>query len=831
MRYPRWKQWGLWALPALLVLSSGCGGGGGNAFLVPFPGNVNPGGPPVVTNPGGNAITRSTVNSIQGKVTLGVGASTPTLSLFESTTPAGGTPAAPRLVATQSPDSSGAYTFNNLSDGSYTLVISGSGLRPQSDNFLVHNGQGFFANYTVTALAQTPSDQELNGFAVQAAHLTRAFYGMHASANLTNFLVSFNQRVTPRVQARSFTSTSIAVAGAQQVAVDPHGDVWVSTASGTTGQVAVLSNTGTLVGQFSTSGNPNGGARAVAANGRGDVAVANSNETIGVFPGGNINASPVSIPIAGQSVVAMAGQNGAVTIGGTTFTGPHFVATTFDNNTEVPELFFLDSAGHIASSGAVAGLNNASTVFGVAVNPADNTIFLAANVVPGGAQSSLDAEAHVLHLSADGSTVLEDINLVSAGLFDAGDELDAIALDGNGTIFVGGFPTNGNGLVRISGTAGSRTFSSAALTTQHVAVDGSGNVWAIDASSASVTQFDNNLQNPSSVTLASNAQSIALDANGNAFLVSRSSGAVTRLAAGAAVSPGSGSTSTVLPDGSHLTTSTAGGVTTVTQTFQNGASNLFTFGNNEVTQSGTTVTLHGSTAFGPTASSVTATVDATTGQITYTSVAENSFDGVQVNTTTVYNPDGSETVTGATSSGATFTATYTAPLANGTTTMTATFDNSVTGDHMTITAQFEADGSLLDFTISDPSRGMNAKGDLSTLASWNTTITDAGNTQIAQATDSDLQDVLVQFLTGQNTNPLDDFQVVQVPTAAGTDFLTTGVVTTPTGGSAITTDGTTFNDGGTAGSGDSGSLDGGDGTGGNTAFDGAGAGTAGRIIK
>jgi hypothetical protein len=827
-------------LPTLLV---GCGNGGGEflggldrvsnlRFPTPTPtprGTSTPTPTPTPTptstpTPSPTPTpTPSTHNSATGTITFGTGVSSANVTLYHDI--AIGT--APVQIGTQGVSTGGTFSFGNLTDGSYTLVVSGSGLRTQSDNFAITGGHAFSGNYTVTALNQAPSKQELQGFSTDLAHLARSIYGYRSAIPIVNAVFSANIKVTPHPRtspSAGFTTSSVPLSLPSYETIDPLGHLWTNFGAGGN-KIAVISNSGTPVGTFPLGSGNLGPAFGIAADSAGDI-LDSASSTLVIYPDGQPNGIVVANP--GLGIGAVAAQNVNLT-SPVQITGPHFVGGDGDH------VFAIEPNGNTVQlattlSGSV-GLEGA----GIAVSPVDGTIWLVGEeeTSPG----SGIFELHVQHRSADAGSVLEDVDLGvnnTTGATFSG--LNDIAIDGSGNAFVAINSTT-IAVAKISSggtlatTVSSGSFPGSSLGSNSISVDPSGNVWVAPANGGQVTRFDNNLANQQSVSVGGAPFEVVTDQNGNAWVTTDT--AVVRIAAGLVVPPPNGNFTVTLPDGSQIRVTVANGNTTVQQIFPNGPSSTYTLAGNTVGNSTTSATAGINSLFGPTTGNLTITENATTGVITFNTVTTNAYDGVQYDTTITLNPDGSETVTGQTSNGLQFSGNYTAPSGNGTVGMSGSYTNSITGDNQSVTGTFSADGSL-DYSVTDSNGGYTGNGTFTgsgaSAGSWTGNVTSTGDsTVLVSSTDSLLMDTVVSFNGNLSTNPIDDFTTTTVQTTGSNNWTDTSVNGTFADNSTYMDASGDFNETDPAtdgtfitGQGDGGTDDSGSGSGTYVGFDGSG---------
>jgi sugar lactone lactonase YvrE len=790
---------------ALLVALGGPGCGGGGGF---FPESIDQ----------TFLATNANNNSVSGQISSASGVTNVTVTLFSN----GSATSTPTKVGTATPNSNGAYSFSNLANGSYTIVVGGSGTRNQTDNFEVTGGQNAVLNYSPTALTGAPSNQEVEGFSALAAHMVRAVGGMRAAVPLASEVFSANVRETARALTSAptlGTVTNISVPNADGVAVDGNGHVWVATSAGA--GTALLSNTGSLLGQF-FSGSLGAQTGLIAVDSANDVVVgSNDSQTVAVFPAGNTTAD-IGTALGTLPHISVVAQNGAITIGTDNFSTPHFLLLSNDGPsiiTDTAEGFGGDSAGNGDSTdGAQA----------IAVDTSNNMWF--------GFLDTTKGAPGLFEDNPTGQTFTQFVNLGTVAGLPSSATINAMVFDSNNNLFIAtsdsSLPviklTNGTTLAAsVNGTTATTLFPNGA---NSLAVDSNGNVWATAQGTDQAVVFDNNLANAQAVTTLADPVQVAVDKNGNAFIAGTNG--ITRVTVGSPVTPPNGNTTFTLPDGSQVTVTVANGITTVTQVFPGGApTSTFSFGSTTNANGANSLTINSTSPYGPTAGQTVISENTTTGVITYTTNTISAYDGIQTASTTTVNADGSESVTGSMSNGDDFTGTFSTPdPTTGDVTMTGSYVDATTGANVTVTANFNSDGSISSYTVNNVTAGLSATGALSNTGSFSESVTQTGSsTVLATGTDDQLQDILIGVSTA-TTITSNSFSVTNLSAPDGNVY-TQGLNISFTGGGTTTITGSQFNDQTTSGSGnvtpgqgDGNAADSGTGQGNYLASDGSGSG-------
>ena len=778
------------ALVAVLASAGwlwGCGSGGGQAGQGATAGSGGAGssvvGTGVVSVGGGTGTVSGTVTLASTSSRSMTRAANAVVSLYRGT----GTTAVARAM----PGTDGSYGFSQLPAGSYNVVVSGSGLRPQWDRVGLAAGRSMVLNYKMSAVDANPSDQELQGLTAQASWLMRGFYGFRFSPVTVSRMLKSNRS---RSLARSARMTrtvadldqanvqTLAAVGGQYVCVDRGSIVWVSAndthgGAGTSTGVYKFSNNGTNQGLLGTSLATNSGGGPVASSHAADVLVTNEYDgscSLGLLPRG---ATPPTVaallgtpPVGSLSVWSLCAQN--------QLPSPRFVASVInDTGGEHPELWFIKADGTFAKAAVSTSLPATFRGRGVVCDSADQSIYVVGDVSAGGTSR----QAHFLHVSADGSTLLEDVTLGSFAI----NGWQNLSRDAAGVFYTSCGSLDGAlmgnvKLVRISGSAGNRTVTTTALVNQSntafqagaevdgdvVTVDSAGMIWALDCNANQVTRYDANVQNAQTVTTGTHPMSIATDSLNNAWIVcsvfnSPAATVLNKVVVGGVVAAPGAVTTVTQTDGSQVTTvpGTTTSPTVVSQSYtptlpQSQYGNYLSFGS--TTTSGTVATVQGTTDTysGPVMATVTGSYDSSSNQYSLATVASNQVDQAQTTTSMVFSPNGSGTVNGQMDDGSQFSATYEyARAGDGTVTLTAQVTNPHANQTLVISALFNADGSVSNFQVTNDATGLKTIGRLTTGGKFNaqvfrlsdlgTAVATASNDEVNQS----LVDSLMRFLT------------------------------------------------------------------------------------
>ena len=284
---------------------------------------------------------------------------------------------------------------------------------------------------------------EVNGYTVQAQnveHLLNKMRGFPVSAIAMR---QYNQaRGLANKAGRKGTLGAVvakALPGAFFLAVDRNNGIWVSVNNNAGGQgngVTKLDTSLNVVTSAATTNGNNSGGGPIAVDSALDVGMGNS-DNLATFITNNLQSMNTANPAT--FIGGIAAQNVQPT--------PRFVVT-YSTNT----VAFLTSTG-LTTVGAAVNMTVSNR--SVAVDPTDNSIWVAGNVNAGGNQATL------LHLSADGANLLETI---AVGATQAAADFwpQGLVVNSQGIVFVGAVP-NGNpslpGLVKVSGTQGARVLT------------------------------------------------------------------------------------------------------------------------------------------------------------------------------------------------------------------------------------------------------------------------------------------------------------------------------------------------------------------------------------
>ncbi|MHB2020985.1 MAG: beta strand repeat-containing protein [Candidatus Xenobia bacterium] len=861
----------LGALLALSLLAAGCGGSQAVLPISPFGNSGGGGGNGNGGNGnggGGNNAANSTVNA---KVTFPGSVKAATISFFDANL---------TQISTQS---LGAGSVKlPVSAGVVYYLISGTGVRPQWGAIDLQPNVNVNTEFDITGTNDPPSPQETDAEALAAVHMARAAMGIRGIPALAQLALGLGNksfapvghgfqvqrfdlpvagmsqagprgwRVVPsaRFAPVPFPTANIQVTGAtNQPAVDVHGNVWIETQTDILDEFA--NNAGTNVNPTPTplasvniapapQGNvqPVGGLVIDSRNGLASTnnvwALPHTERGVALLPGG-----------AGSAVVEQPANTGEFISGVATLPGGDFIGSDIDSTTnqsiQVVDNNGPHNIGFLTFSSSLNGEFPALDGFAVA---SDGSVLVLTSEAP---NSGIYSQVHV-HVITINSTsgvptsltqTLDDPNLTGTigQPVENGVQL-APFIKADRTRpnqFIASGVTGVVRLVFTPAAQGGPSITAVPVTTSGVGfcvdgdADGLGNIWLADHDNKQAVRIGADGSNPV-VEAGVNATGATVDQNDNAWF--GTAAGLTRVAVGTAVLKGQ------LPDGSTLTTSTSGGITTVTQTFANGTTNVITFPA-QTNGTSSTVNTTSNAFFGGTQGQIQLTLNTATHVLTAVSSAFGAFDGVTCSATTTVNQDGSMTVNGNLEdviAGAAnpvivspFTATVSAPDANGKVTESITITNPTYGGltgTVVVNASYDGQGNLTAFTVTDAARNMTIAGGFGGgVAAQNNQfqVTVSGNgTAASTATDDSLVDALISATNASPTAPA----VLVPPPANGPplntntgDNITTANLVDVVGATTDTITATVVNQGQDAngnfvgGTGDSASLDAGLGSG------------------
>lgn len=749
------------ALALLLTLTLvGCGGSGVVAPYAPTTTQTSSQVSPVPNTVAGNVTVQET-----GKV------STPVyVALMQGRT----------TVSRTVLDGGGAFRFPSLPDGSYQLVLSGQGLRTQSDLFNVRNGAVITTAYTLSQVGSTPSQGEMNGMLAQALRMVRGLSGFRALPLAAQSAIDFNRRnnfvttVPKTVKANKTVNDqappvlAIPVNGALKIAVDRTGTAWVSVnnalfgppgSTATSAGVVQISTQAQVMGQFATAPAPDSGGGMVGVSDSLDVAVQNLKLMSTCYlPGGQTNIT--AFPPAGTDVSVSAFVNQPVP-----------GATSRNRLVAVGQTDNTPTLGFLAGSAAFIRVTLPGTIpadfapTGAWCDPSDQTIYMSGYQTTG-----LNGPAHLYHLSADGTTLLEDVNLGGFML----NSVQNLAHDTAGNLWM----FTDKNLVRV-GPAPGRVVTLIPATHQDttpfslvsaIATDGLGHVWAADQQSNNVTEFD--LNGVPIMTLDTGAQpaSMAVDPSNNVWIAcqgaTQDQGVVNEVVIGGVVPPNT-QVQTRVSAGFSTVTVTPGPVqSTFLQTFPSSTySQTVTYGPTVVT-SGPTITSRTDAVLvaGPTVVSQTAQVQTGTYTVSGASTDARSGAPLQYQGNLASNGFGEFIAMTPESS---VEARYSAGPSGGSILLEATTTQycEVYGVDAIITYQivatFAPDGSITDFRVTTNSSDVAVRGSMTVDGHFLAEIFDIRNplTRYSTATTQTLRPIV---------NALIDMLAQSIPTATPT---------------------------------------------------------------
>jgi hypothetical protein len=624
------------------------------------------------------------------------------------------------LVGSQTVAAPGGFDFPSVADGSYAVVVSGSGVRTASDIFNLRHGSRIEAKYDLSLSSAAPTNAEAQAAFGQALHLVRGFSGLRSTPLAVQGMIDFSRRygfVSGAGKAAAATQAqvvAIPLVGVQNIAVDGTGTAWAS-CNNTISQfpagppvstgVAQISTDAVIRGQISTADQANSGGGVVGVNGALDVAVYNPLlESVGFLPRGQTGLQTRSGIGTNVSVNAIVGQR----VPGSTTLQRLVLAGTVQTS---PRLAFLDGTGTLTAATLPAGFPSNLVVLGAAVDPSDNSIYLSGHVAAG-------PQAHLIHLDPTGATLLEDVPLGAFLLFGQ----QNLTRDSAGNLWMAA----GTNLVRVGGTPGSRTVSvlpavhsdaSPFVQADGLAADSSGDVWVADAGSNSVTQFSVNGTAVATLATGASPVSVAVDPVGNVWIACRGSlnhpeeGVVDEVVIGGGVPPNTQTQAYVQPNGSVVTVQPAPTSSSFVHTFPN-ATYQSTLHTDPVviSQSAQTITSQSTAVVvsGPTRVSQSGQVDSRGNSITQVTSLDAQtgqpvhFSSVWTNTNNQYGG----VIEATTEGGATITADYASSTGN-TVLLRGTVTDPVGGLSYGIAAVYAADGSLTRFEVDNSASGLS----------------------------------------------------------------------------------------------------------------------------
>lgn len=664
--------------------------------------------------------------------------------------------------------SGGTFSFAGLADGSYQVVLSGEGLRTQSDVFNVRNGAVIQASYTLSQTGAAPSAGEAQGLVTQALRFVRGLSGYRALPLAAQGTIDFNRRynfVTPppgktkTADANPPTVLAIPVPGALSIAVDPTGMAWVSVNNAlfsppntvaTSAGVVQINTDAQVVGQFATAAAANSGGGVVCVSDSLDVAV--QNLTLGslcLLPRGTTDITsfpPVSNDV---SVTAMASQP---IPGASSRSRIALVGQT--NN--LPTLGFLLGSATLAPATLPAGIPTTFVPMGVYADPADQTLY-----VSGYESGGLNGPAHLYHLSAEGTTQLEDVNLGAFRLTFA----QNLTRDSAGNFWMG---SNAN-LVKV-GPAPTRTVSVIPAThfdsssfgrVSSLAADAAGHVWATDQDNNNVTELDTSGVPLMTLNTAAQPTSLAVDTVGNIWIsclgASQAQGTVNKVVIGGNVPPNTQVQTYVAPSGNMLTVQPAPTGSTLTQTFANASYASVVRNEPSVIDQNAVITSRTEAVLvsGPTLVSQTAQVQSDAYSVSGTSIDARSGSTTQFNGT--FQSNGTGSFIAFTPEGRVDVTYQQAPGGGGRIgmqTVTTQYSDVAGGPqivHYQITATFESNGSVSAFQVTSNASDLAIRGQMAVNGSFLAQIFDisAPQTQFVDATttpNTSIVNALLQML-------------------------------------------------------------------------------------
>lgn len=786
------------ALASLLLAGCGGGGGGGlnqsgSTFQSAFT-SVAAASPSasVSTSPSPSPSPSGIVppagpNSVSGTVTVANKSAAVTVSLFNGKT----------LAGQQTLIGGGAYNFPSVANGSYTLVVSGSGLRTASDAFAVQNGSKIRGAYTISAMTDTPTMGEAQGALAQTLHLLRGVNGLRAAPLGSQSLIDFNTRQnfvkTTAARAAAVTQSqviAIPVVGAQNVAVDRTGMAWVSVndsvtsfppITATTTGVVQISTSGKVVGQVSTANTANSGGGAVGVDNALDVVVFNIQlGNIGILPGGQSNVA--SRPVVTTDISFNAFSNQSVPGGGATSQ----VVAVGSGNQGSPSLAFIGGNGTVTKAALPASIPSTTNLQGVISDATDNSLYISGYISTG-----INGPATLYHVSADGTTLLENITLGNFKLAFG----QNLTRDSAGNFWLINVQ---NQLVRVSGPVGARTVT--VFAAKHfdgtlfglasaIVADGAGNVWATDQNNNTVTQFDLNANAIATLNTGPAPGSLAVDTNNNIWIVARgqlngaSTAVVNEIVVGGPVPPNTQPQVYVNPDKSIVTVAPGTTTSTFTQNFPG-----FPYQNITVslpisqTPPGPTQTIvtqtASSTVSGPTVMTQSAMYDSRGGIYTNNASTADSMTGGVATFLSTLDSQGSGAFAGDFTNGNTANGVFTfVPDGTGRVTLKAKFVELVSRVTWDFTATFNADGSISDFVATNDSTNMTVKASVSKAGAFVADVFDNRNPNFSvahgtSASGASIVSELISLLLSQVPPPTPASPPIASRIQAGLDIYT-----------------------------------------------------------
>ena len=300
-----------------------------------------------------------------------------------------------------------------------------------------------------------------------------------ASASVNVWVVNpnYNSSTVTRLSNSGGVIGTYPVSGVPQaIAVDPTGNVWVTTMSST---VVKLSSSGTTLGTFSVGSFPH----AIAIAPSGNVWVANYD-----------NNTVTELSSTGATL-------GTFSVGN----GPEGIAIDSSGNVWVADS--LDNTvTKLSSTGATLGtFSVGSYPQGIAIDPSGNV--WVANY----------GDNTVTELSSTGATL---------GTYTVGTGPYAIAIDSNGNVWVansgivksGVVESGGNSVTELSSTGATLGTFSVGNDPGGIAIDSSGNVWVTNQGGNSVTELSSTGTTLGTFSVGSYPEGIAIDPSGNVWV-------------------------------------------------------------------------------------------------------------------------------------------------------------------------------------------------------------------------------------------------------------------------------------------------------------------------